>query len=164
MTQETQLISKISIKGVGAQPKKNSLAEGASEALCLFYGRVTGYTVGTSSFGEFVKFKGGFEAVNAKTGEVFKSSAILLPDVVNGMLQEAVEGADGNAVDFALEIGVKYSENAYGYEYTVKPLQQMRESDELAALRSMVAEKTTIALPAPAAPAGDKPASKAKAK
>lgn len=137
MTQE--LLSKLSLKGIGAQPKKGSVTEATAPFACaILFGRTHGYAIGQSTFGEFTKFKGSFEGKNLADGKLYKSGAVLLPKMVEDLLREAVDAADGQAIDFALEIGVKYAANAYGYEYTVKPLVEVKESDELAALRGVV--------------------------
>lgn len=156
-----ELLSKISIKGIGAQPKASEVPEGSQPIrLAVLYGRTNGYTVGQSSFGEFTKFRGSFEAVNARTGEEFKSGAILLPRVVEDLLREALDSRedDNAALDFALEIGVKNSSAPIGYEYTVKPLTELKVSDELLSLRQIA----TKALPAPTNSEPDAKAAKGK--
>jgi hypothetical protein len=154
-----ELISKLSMKGIGAQPKKNSLTEGESKNIAIVIGRVSKYEVGQSTFGEFTKFRGSFEATNVETGKVYKSGACFLPQVVEALLVDAVDNApDNSAVDFALAIGVKFSETATGYEYTVEPLTELKEADELTALRQVAMK----ALPAPAT--ADETAGKSKGK
>lgn len=143
-----ELQSKISLKSIGAQPKAGSLAEGEVKKLAVFYGRCTGYVTGESSFGEFVKFRGSFEAVNADTGEVYRSSNILMPDIITNLLRDALDNRedDSAALEFAIELGAKYATTSRGYEYTVVPLVQLAESDELGRLRNEIQR----ALPAPA--------------
>ncbi|WWT38939.1 ssDNA binding protein [Enterobacteria phage PRDroyal] len=157
-----EIVSKLTLKTIGAQPKPHSVKE--NTALASIYGRVRGKKVGQSTFGDFIKFEGEFEGVNIATGEVFRSGALILPKVLESLLAGAVDGE--NTVDFAVEIWAKPSEKGNtGYEYGVKPLIEPAASDELAALRNQV----KAALPAPAAAAGEaaaeaKPAAKAKAK
>lgn len=157
-----EIVSKLTLKTIGAQPKPHSVKE--NTALASVYGRVRGKKVGQSTFGDFIKFEGEFEGVNIATGEVFRSGALILPKVLESLLAGAVDGE--NTVDFAVEIWAKPSEKGNtGYEYGVKPLIEPAASDELAALRNQV----KAALPAPAAPAAAadadaKPAPKAKAK
>ena len=152
-----ELLSKISMKGVGAQPSKGSVTKDQGTIpLAIMYGRTTRYTVGQSTFGEFTKFNGSFEATNVKTGESFRSGNILLPRIVEDLLRGALDDREdaNSALEFALEIGVKYSENPMGYEYTVRPLVELAASDELSHLRDTAVK----ALPAPkndgAAPSG----------
>ncbi|AAX45597.1 ssDNA binding protein [Enterobacteria phage PR4] len=155
-----EIVSKLTLKTIGAQPKPHSVKE--NTALASIYGRVRGKKVGQSTFGDFIKFEGEFEGVNIATGEVFRSGALILPKVLESLLAGAVDGE--NTVDFAVEIWAKPSEKGNtGYEYGVKPLIEPAASDELAALRNQV----KAALPAPAAgeaAAEAKPAAKAKAK
>ncbi|WWT38629.1 ssDNA binding protein [Enterobacteria phage PRDmint] len=156
-----EIVSKLTLKTIGAQPKPHSVKE--NTALASIYGRIRGKKVGQSTFGDFIKFEGEFEGVNIATGEVFRSGALILPNVLETLLAGAVDG--DNTVDFAVEIWAKPSEKGNtGYEYGVKPLIEPAASDELAALRNQV----KAALPAPAA-AGEaateaKPAAKVKAK
>lgn len=167
MTQE--LLSKLSLKGIGAQPKRGEVKEGdAPKAIALLFGRAHGYSIGQSTFGEFTKFKGSFEGKNIADGKTYKSGNVLLPKIVEDLLREAIDAADGVAIDFALEVGIKPAANAFGYEYTVRPLVEVKESDELAALRNVVYGN---ALPAPeaaadaaAAPAADAKGAKGKGK
>ncbi len=159
-----ELLNKISLKGINAQPKTGSFVEGSGEnakvlpprSLAVIYGKANSYTVKQSQYGDSFQFNGVFEATNAQTGEIFRSSKVFLPNVIADLFTAAIDDADGSAVEFALEIGAKHAANAFGYEYTVKPLVELQEADELASLRG-VAQK---ALPAPSA---EKPA-KGKAK
>ncbi|WYA79124.1 ssDNA binding protein [Salmonella phage PKJ.Ry.20.3] len=155
-----EIVSKLTLKTIGAQPKPHSVKE--NTALASIYGRVRGKKVGQSTFGDFIKFEGEFEGVNIATGEVFRSGALILPKVLESLLAGAVDGE--NTVDFAVEIWAKPSEKGNtGYEYGVKPLIEPAASDELAALRNQV--KAALPAPAAAAAAADaKPAAKAKAK
>lgn len=134
-----KIVAKLSMKVIGAQPKINSLKEGdAAVETAVVFGRAAGYTIGQSSFGEFIKFKGLFEAVNFATGEKFSSGALLLPKAVEALLVGALEESDGAAVEFAIKFGATYAENDYGYEYTVEPVITAKQADPLAALRSTV--------------------------
>jgi hypothetical protein len=145
MSTKTHLVSKIAMKTIGAQPKKNSLEEGESKELAIIYGRASKYEVGQSTFGEFTKFRGTFEAVNAETKDLYKGGACFLPDVVTSLLVDALDNSDGAPVDFALQIGCRFSTAPMGFEYTVSPLTETKESDELTALRGVALQ----ALPAP---------------
>lgn len=156
-----EIVSKLTLKSIGAQPKPHSVKE--NTALASIYGRVRGKKVGQSTFGDFIKFEGEFEGVNIATGEVFRSGALILPKVLESLLVGAVDGE--NTVDFAVEIWAKPSEKGNtGYEYGVKPLIEPAASDELASLRNQV----KAALPAPVAngeaAVKAKPAAKANAK
>ncbi|WWT37792.1 ssDNA binding protein [Enterobacteria phage PRDasparagus] len=154
-----EIVSKLTLKTIGAQPKPHSIKE--NTALASIYGRVRGKKVGQSTFGDFIKFEGEFEGVNIATGEVFRSGALILPKVLESLLAGAVDGE--NTVDFAVEVWAKPSEKGNtGYEYGIKPLIEPAASDELAQLRQTV---KAAALPAPAKEAAtEAPAAAAKGK
>ncbi|WWT37761.1 ssDNA binding protein [Enterobacteria phage PRDaquamarine] len=154
-----EIVSKLTLKTIGAQPKPHSVKE--NTALASIYGRVRGKKVGQSTFGDFIKFEGEFEGVNLATGEVFRSGALILPKVLESLLAGAVDGE--NTVDFAVEVWAKPSEKGNtGYEYGIKPLIEPAASDELAQLRQTV---KAAALPAPAKEAAtEAPAAAAKGK
>lgn len=156
-----EIVSKLTLKTIGAQPKPHSVKE--NTALASIYGRVRGKKVGQSTFGDFIKFEGEFEGVNLATGEVFRSGALILPKVLESLLAGAVDGE--NTVDFAVEVWAKPSEKGNtGYEYGIKPLIEPAASDELAQLRQTV---KAAALPAPAkeaAPEAPTAAAKGKGK
>lgn len=142
-----ELLSKVTVKTVGAQPKPKSIEHQTD--LCAIYGILRGYTIGQSAYGEFIKFKGDIEARNLETDETYKSGALILPGIVSGILQGAVDGNPESDVEFGVIVGVKPSEKGNtGYEYTIKPLTEVKEADALVALRSVVNSKL-LALPAP---------------
>lgn len=142
-----ELLSKITVKTVGAQPKPKSVTEATD--LCSVYGILRGYAVGQSPYGEFLKFKGDIEACNLATGELFKSGNLILPGIISGLMQGAVDGNPENDVEFGVIVGVKPSEKGNtGYEYTIKPIVEPKEADALVALRSTVRD-AMLALPSP---------------
>lgn len=155
------LVSKLSLKALKAQPAKNSIEPGKPRDIAHIYGRTNKCETVTSNFGDSTRFSGAFEGVNLATGERFKSSRTFLPNIVEDLLAEAVSGLDEGAfLDFAFVIGVEHSEKgSMGYAYTVRPLVDLKESDELSALRDVSANELR-ALPAPAA--AEAPAKKAK--
>lgn len=48
--------------------------------------------------------------------------------------------ADGAVVEFAVMIGIKLTNTTVGYEYTVRPLVQLRQSDAIVKLRAEAAK------------------------
>ena len=103
--------------------------------------------------GEKIKSKGlvgEFEATNLVTGEAFFSPVCWLPqmavDLVAGQL-----GEEDARVGFAYDIGVVYSEaSATSYEYTVRPLTKLQETDAMTTLKnSLPPLEATKALSAP---------------
>jgi hypothetical protein len=146
----SNVVSKITVASVGAQPKPHSIKEGEKKAVCVFYGEARDSKIGQTQFGDFLKFTGNFGAVNMETGERFRSGTLILPAIMENILDSAIKETEG-AVQFAIEIGVKHSANGNtGYEYTVRPLLEPSENDPLLMLESKVG--TLVKLPALAAP------------
>ena len=167
--------NKISLKSIGVQPKTGQpITEGP---VAHIYGSARNYLVGTSTYGEFVKFRGDFEATNLATGESYRSANLLLPDIASTLLITALHAAGAKhgtvktattaenpgepataPVEFAIEIGIRKTKNdkpgGAGYEFTLRPLIETRDSDPIAALRKHVKEhgNDKKSLPAPAAP------------
>ena len=170
--------NKISMKSIGVQPKAGQpIVDGP---VAHIYGSARNYLVGSSTYGEFTKFRGDFEAVNLSTGENYRSQNLLLPDIAAGLLVAALHAAGAKhgttktattpenpgepataPVEFAIEIGVRKTASnkpgGRGYEFTLRPLVETRDSDPLAALRKHVKEHFMTgsvadkkALPAPA--------------
>lgn len=157
-----ELLNKITMKAMEVQPKAGTVEEGAKIALARVFGRSNGCKVKTSDYGESFAFSGNFEAVRLADGEVFKSSKVFLPKTIEGLLAEAHSSSE-DPIDFAIEVGVKHAKNAFGYEWTVRPLiENTGAADQLAHLRGPALAQ----LPAPvhneAAP--EKTASKKGAK
>lgn len=153
MENEPELLSKLSLKGMGAQPKARSLKEGDKFAIAAIYGSANRHDVASSTFGDSVRFMGDFEGITIATGKRFRSGKAFLPGIVEDILADAINGLDQEkgqtSVEFAFEIGVEYSEKGNtGYQYTVKPLVKLAQSDALAHLRDTVGTALK-ALPAP---------------
>lgn len=156
----SNIVSKLTLKSVDAQPKRGAF--GTAEApldpkkLVIFFGRATKWDTMTSQYGESYRFHGNFEGVNAETGETYKSSKLFLPEVVASLLANQIDAADGEAIDFALEIGARFADSTFGYEYTVKPLVETKGADELESLRSLVAPNVAKLLEGAKTPAAEK--------
>lgn len=135
------LIRQITVKTIKAQPKPHSIEEDA--LIATLYGRCTEKKVGTSDYGDFIRFKGEFEAVNAESGETFRAGNMIVPGVLEGLLDSAITADENNAVDFAVEVWVEPSDRGNtGYTYSIKPLIQPEESDALAQLRQLASDST----------------------
>lgn len=148
----TTIVSKLSLKSLKAQPAKNALAPGETRDVAMIYGRTNKCEIVPTGFGDSTRFSGSFEGVNLATGEKQKSARAFLPGIVEDLLAEAVAGLDEGAfVDFGFIVGVQHSEKGnMGYAYTVRPVVELKESDELGHLRNL-AENELRALPAPEA-------------
>jgi len=148
---EAKIVSKISLKSIGATPAKNSVEAGKPVTLAAIYGTVHKHETVTTTFGDSERFVGNVEAINIATGDTYRSGKMFVPSIVEELLAAAVDSVEDGSVEFALEIGAEHSEKGnMGYAYTVKPLRKMAEADSLAHLRAEVADKLA-ALPAPEA-------------
>ena len=153
-------VKKLSIKSMGAIPEKlKEMENGQRIAVAHFIGRADGVETGVTSFGEWTALTGVFKGVNLLTGEVFRASKCFMPDLAVDEIasQLATLENDGDAIEFAVEIGImrdikldaKGNETGIGYAYTMSPLIEAdKASDPLAALESRI--------PAPVAALEDK--------
>jgi hypothetical protein len=117
-------------------------------ALYRVIGTVIGVKTGTSTYGGWTALMGDFEAINLDSGEMYASSKAFLPEPALSMLAAASMKSPGG-VEFAVEVGVKPANNAFGYEYTVRPLIDSAPTDALKALRGVAfADVKAIAAPA----------------
>lgn len=138
------LVSKLTIKTMKAQPKSGEVTE--PKMIATLYGRCSDKKIGTSDYGEFIRFKGEFEGVNADTGDSFRSGDMIVPGILESLLDSAITVDENNSVDFAVEVWVEPSDRSMtGYTYNIKPLIKPQESDALAELRNLAGG----ALPAP---------------
>ena len=160
-----QLLNKITTKAMSCQPTQGVHGDGDKAIPCALmfnlpvlekvgiipvariFGRANSCKSKTSDFGESFQFNGNFEATRLSDGEIFRSSKLFLPKVLEGLMADALQTSD-EALDFVVEIGVQYSKNAHHYEWTVKPLMESQQADQLAHLR----EKATANIPQLPAP------------
>lgn len=130
------------------------------------YGITNSFRLGKTDKGDFIQFKGQFEAQTPQ-GEIFASGSLFLQQPFEDMLfsqLESVKSQDPNGVvQFACRISLvpptKGKVSATGYEYQCIPLLQSHDSP-LDSIRSLVANaREALALPANA---GSAQAPKAK--
>ena len=158
----SNLVNKISFKSVCGNPElqplemtdengqKKTVLRGVEKLYMRLVGVVRKYETVTSQYGDSVAFAGEFRAVNLLTGEVYNGGKLFLPNVAESFVynaflnQEMVEGFNG--LELAFDLGIKPSNTAMGYEYTVKPLIEQTATDRLAAMLNSLP-----ALPAPKA-------------
>lgn len=109
--------------------------------------RVAGQAVGTksgdSNYGEWTALVGSFIATNPETGEMTEASQLFLPEVALIPIQVALGQAGARAVDFAIEVVVKASNNTKPgcspYEYSfVNLMAPTAENDPMAKLRALL--------------------------
>lgn len=145
-----KLVKKMSAATMDAIPKKykTTMEHGDQVAIFDVMGIAEGVETGSSSMGEWVAFEGTFGAT-LPNGEKYRSKKLFLPDVASGLLQDAVDSAEGGKVEFAFRVGIRRvvkvnaqgEETGAGYEYTCEPLIEADEADDpLAALSSKLAK------------------------
>lgn len=159
---QMQYPRKITLKEIGAQPSKEDRAAMLLDhskviALARIYGIAGAFKpgMGTTPDGTqkpYVKFLGQFRAINLKTGEVFNSSTMILPQFIEEQLHGILSAGGAQSVEFAVEISAQGDKpgakpSATGYTYSVKPLLQMGENSALAALEAKFSN--VAKLPAP---------------
>lgn len=114
-------------------------------------GSAHGVKTGSSDFGPFVAFLGSFEATRYDTGETFVGGQCFVPKAVEDMLLASLHAGkkkdENSGIEFGIEIGLKLSDTAIGYEFTVTNLIKTKNADPLAALRAQL--KPLPRLPAP---------------
>jgi len=145
MSNEIQLISKISAKTVCGKTEKPT----KKELLYTVYGIASGLQTGETSFGTWEALTGEFEALNASDGSVYRAGRCFLPGIAHSLVAGQLKalGEDQNkAVRFALQIGVQPSDNKIGYEYTVTPVLKPTEDDAMGELRKLAAPESKPAL------------------
>jgi len=140
----SNLVSKLSSASIGVDLKAaRSEVQEAYEIIGVANAIETG---NHATNGEWTKLKGNFEATNAKTGEVFISTAAFLPKVVNDLVAEAIKA--GGTVRFAYRIGTKPNETPTGYEYTVAELVEAEPVDAIEEIRAAIGSKAKKAIAA----------------
>lgn len=151
---QTQTVRKLTVKSIGAQPDiKEIIAHDTAHPgeimdLCTIIGRVNKVKPGESDYGPFCRFLGLFKGVNLRTGEVFRSSACLLPKAIEEEIEAAFGMGDVSSLDFGYKIGAKYDKTvATGYIYVVQSLLAPSELDPIEMLEKSM---NLVALPAPA--------------
>lgn len=146
------LVKKLSVKAICGKTEKPT----KHVPLARIFGTVTGVTTGFSETvgREWTALVGAFEGVNLETGEVFDSGKCFLPEPAGSMLASAIIQNPGTHIDFAVEIGVKPTNTAIGYEYTVRNLADPVADDKLTSMRQLYAPEAKAALEAPKAAPG----------
>jgi len=152
-----KLLRKLSPATVCPELLKRLDAPGAPSEVVLYdvYGIANNFEIGSTDKGNFVKFKGQFEA-RTTDGEVYVSGAVFLQQPYEDMLFGQLEGIKGQDPNGSVQFGCRVSivppakgkVSSTGYEYRCTPLLQSAESplDSVRALVSKASE--ALALPA----------------
>ncbi len=134
------IVKKISVRSVvGGKRQLTDLAKlsatGVTTNIMRVIGSVQKIAEGIGEYGEWCGFIGSYKATNLLDGQIFTSSKCFLPDLITNMLRSAFVDAT-NAINFALDIGIKSLED--GYEYVVTPLLEMTEINELSLIEKNI--------------------------
>lgn len=121
-------------------------------------GIATGYETGISTYGEWVRFIGDFQATNYVTGEICRAEKAHVPDVLQsailsgiGELEGVVSSSEGGnitkykleqPIEFAFKVDITRNadkeDGAVSYEYITTPLTVMAENDSLSHLTNLL--------------------------
>jgi hypothetical protein len=147
---EVELASRLTLKDLECDPSEVlKLPEGKTKlAIARMYGicRRVGFQEDDRTNATYVFFVGDFEGINLQTGFTLQSSKLYLPEGSSQSLESIVHQVQqrrkGAAVQFAFEIRtVKNSDSRTGYTYETSAIMQPDLLDQLAMVRSVVAQK-----------------------
>lgn len=166
---DTNYVSKMSIKTMKCDPKatKNSATP---IPIARIYGTVDdSKVIDSDKTGKpSIQFFGTFEGVNLQTGEVFESSKLFLPRIVEDVLETAIHPSNGEKrsnIAFAFELSTGAGESPVGYVFSAKNLRKLQENDPLAELRAELnASHPVVKSAMPAKPASTTAAKKSTKK
>ena len=135
------IVRKISVKTIGADPK---IGKTARTDLMEVLGVVRRYVTGESTFGEWIKLVGAFEATNLATGAVYTAPSCFMPSIVTEMVATEIDSNPNHEISFAFIVGVEPAATPIGYAYYVESLIEPKPIEALASLRELVGSDHTI--------------------
>lgn len=143
---EPSVVTKISVKTVGADPALAKLSDSPVHLMRVI-GMATGIKDKEDARGEAITaILGDFEGTNPASGEVYRSGVLYLPSGIHEMIVGAL-GTPGAKVEFGLDIFSVKATNRIGYSYTCKQIFKSEGRDSLADLREKVGEKVKALAP-----------------
>lgn len=161
---DEKVISKMSIKSIGCNPKAASAKNEADKTpvvLCVIFGNaVDAKTWEDNRIGRVCScLIGDFGGINLQQGtpeygQSFRSGKLFLPDGIYETVETAVLGdgsKDPNSVEFAFELQAVRATNPIGYSYQAIPRIRPVAEDPLARIRAMVSQQIQLPV-APTAP------------
>ncbi|MHB8071873.1 MAG: hypothetical protein ACYDHF_08015 [Candidatus Cryosericum sp.] len=151
------LVPKITIKSIAGAIDLEKLlkAENKEIALAHIFGLARKAAPDSSQYGDFIRFRGSFKAINIETGETMQSGSLILPSTAQELLAGAFS-EETTEVKFGFQIGVKYDPKvATKYTYTVVSLTPAAQNDPLLALEAQIKNELK-ALTAPKEETGGK--------
>lgn len=155
-----KILKKISAKDVLGNVTDIVSTVGVDQTIDVYSvaGICDGYEQGMSTFGEWTRFVGNFEAINYTDGEVIRSSKAHVPDVMEQLMLEGVkENAEivqsksnqnstfyklDSPLEFAILVQLKRlpdtDKEINNYQYITKPLHEVKRSDAIGHLTSLL--------------------------
>ena len=153
--------------GVTKEMVQDAIKKEKSEILAYrVYGRAQGFEIVSTDNGESNKYLGEFEAVNALTGEVFRSKSLYLPGLASDILEDQLTNANDKdpsettvkretkrgtvegrvlkfekQIEFGMDITASPSTSATGYEWGAKPIIETKQEDPFKALKGKIQAK-----------------------
>lgn len=134
---QLKLLKKVAVSTVCALPKTFFKEVTKETPIMRVAGIVRGHELVPTPYGEAVKFKGEFRAIDLTRDapENCAGAACYLPAPVDQMLLSALIENPGAALEFAYDIAVVPDEKSnVGYQYRVRTLTESKPSDPMAAL------------------------------
>lgn len=125
-------IKKISVKSVYGNIDVKKFEAQAQIPLMRVVGYTDGFRLVATQFGESIGFTGLFQAINAETGEIFRSAEMFVPSIIERPLIAALKKSAGGAsitVAFDLLAGPCEKGNT-GYEYLVGLIQNPDDGED----------------------------------
>lgn len=126
----------------------NAIAKVGRETKTALYhiiGSAGDHKVTNTQYGDSIALLGNFEAIDATTGETKYSGVYYPPPHVSGMVVGQMRKAAG-PVEFALTIGVKPSDNQFGFEYYAETHVDPRTDESMSTLRKLLPPVTPRAI------------------
>lgn len=146
-TKPASYVKKITMASAGFTPRacEDLLAQNKQKKTTVLriYGRCAEAKADSTDIGPFIKFSGEFEAVNLVDRTKYRSKTLILPQIAENFLDDAIQSvksSDPNAIaQFGLDITVeenRSTKGGYKFKYGVQPLIDAPKKDAL----SMIGE------------------------
>lgn len=147
MADKIEMLKKLTVKACNAVPTMQQLAklekDGGFLPLLQIYGIAAKYKPDQSDKGPYVRFYGQFRGANLITKQVYESSVVLLPGIIENGLFAAMGPQDApRETQFAFTVGVKFdAKAATKYVYAAESMLPPSENDPIALLERQLGTK-----------------------
>jgi len=126
----TSLMTKISPKNICGPLKGLVSEQEPTKDLFILAGIAHDTFTGTTQYGNYIGFNGNFIAEKSDTKERFTAGKCFVPPQFENLLVAQLE--KGEPSQFKILVGIKFSDNKIGYEFTCTPL--IEQENPVAAL------------------------------